>query len=248
MFQYALFGEVGRRNLAIFACEGMDYDPLFDEEAYSLTQSSEESQHSQDSQRGMDYDPLFDEEAYSLTQSSEESQHSQDSQRGTAIYPFSERETDLILDSYVENYEIYHHAISGGSRQGVPAKKRFISQLTEEVNALGFARRTEKQIDQKIRDEIKTLKKYGNALSAAPSTGLSTGPSTGPSTAPLAGPSAAPSAASSAPHPVRRAPSKEELLNMEMANMVLKQDLYEKKHRLADLQIEYWTKRIERLG
>ncbi|EYC05150.1 hypothetical protein Y032_0083g1614, partial [Ancylostoma ceylanicum] len=36
--------------------------------------------------------------------------------------------------------------------------------LTEDVNALGFGKRTEKQIEQKIRDEIKALKEYDNAV------------------------------------------------------------------------------------
>ncbi|KAK6044773.1 hypothetical protein COOONC_17721 [Cooperia oncophora] len=58
---------------------------------------------------------------------------------------FTEAETELILDRYVESYEIYHHTMTGGSREGVPAKKRFIARLTEEVNALGVGVRTEKQ-------------------------------------------------------------------------------------------------------
>lgn len=42
-----------------------------------------------------------------------------------------------------------------------------MSSLTEEVNALGFSIRTEKQIDQKIRDELKIVRKYAAALVSA---------------------------------------------------------------------------------
>ncbi|XGW22609.1 hypothetical protein V3C99_005098 [Haemonchus contortus] len=38
------------------------------------------------------------------------------------------------------------------------AKKRMIAELMQEVNALGVARRSERQVDQKIKDEIKKIK------------------------------------------------------------------------------------------
>ncbi|KAL6743561.1 hypothetical protein Aduo_016587 [Ancylostoma duodenale] len=44
------------------------------------------------------------------------------------------------------------------------AEKRFLTELAEDVNAMGFGKRTEKQIEQKIKDEIKALKKYDNAV------------------------------------------------------------------------------------
>ncbi|VDO72759.1 unnamed protein product [Heligmosomoides polygyrus] len=81
-----------------------------------------------------------------------------------AHVPFSTRKTEMILDRYVEGYETYHHTLTGATRQGVTAKKRFLADLTEEVSAMGVTRRTEKQIDQKIRDEKKVLKRYSNAL------------------------------------------------------------------------------------
>ncbi|WKY05358.1 hypothetical protein Q1695_005958 [Nippostrongylus brasiliensis] len=77
---------------------------------------------------------------------------------------FNQIESDVLLERYVENYDIFHHAMSGATRQGLQAKKKFIMDLTEEINALGYVRRTEKQIEQRIRDEIKVLKKYGNAV------------------------------------------------------------------------------------
>lgn len=52
----------------------------------------------------------------------------------------------------------------GGSRNGITAKKKFLADLTEVVNSLGVAPRSCKQIDQKIRDEIKILKRYSNAM------------------------------------------------------------------------------------
>ncbi|VDO42182.1 unnamed protein product, partial [Haemonchus placei] len=86
--------------------------------------------------------------------------------RGAAIYPFSERESGLILERSVDNYEIFHHARVGGSRIGVPAKRRSINRLTEDINAMGVAKRTEKQIEQKTRDEIKIMERYGTALAS----------------------------------------------------------------------------------
>ncbi|KAK6029165.1 hypothetical protein OSTOST_04727 [Ostertagia ostertagi] len=46
----------------------------------------------------------------------------------------------------------------------VAEQKKFISELTAEVNTLSVVPRTEKQVEQKIRDEIKILKRYGNAV------------------------------------------------------------------------------------
>ncbi|XGW27708.1 hypothetical protein V3C99_007924 [Haemonchus contortus] len=89
-----------------------------------------------------------------------------ESSRGAAIHPFPEREIHLILERYVNNYEIFHHVSVGGSRIGLPAKRRSISRLTEDINAKGVAKRTEKQIEQKIRDEIKILERYGTALAS----------------------------------------------------------------------------------
>ncbi|KAK5978315.1 hypothetical protein GCK32_005011 [Trichostrongylus colubriformis] len=61
-----------------------------------------------------------------------------------AAVNFTEKETELIPERY--------------------AKRRMIQELTVDVNALGIARRSEKQVEQKIRHEIKILKKYGNAV------------------------------------------------------------------------------------
>lgn len=60
---------------------------------------------------------------------------------------FTPEESDLLVERYVENYETYHHTLSGPTRQGFEGKKRFIAQLTEEVNSLGHAKKTEKQVD-----------------------------------------------------------------------------------------------------
>lgn len=68
------------------------------------------------------------------------------------------------MEKYVENYGVYHHKLTGGGKFGESEKKKFLSALTEEVNAMGFSIRTEKQIDQKIRDELKAVKKYASAL------------------------------------------------------------------------------------
>ncbi|VDO72348.1 unnamed protein product [Heligmosomoides polygyrus] len=36
-----------------------------------------------------------------------------------ATIPFSTRETEAILDGYINNYGVYHHAMLGGSRNGI---------------------------------------------------------------------------------------------------------------------------------
>ncbi|RCN40152.1 hypothetical protein ANCCAN_13933 [Ancylostoma caninum] len=79
--------------------------------------------------------------------------------------PLVEEEVRLIMERYVENYEIYHHNFSGGGRQGYPVGSLlFLDELTNDVNALGYGLRSSKQIDQKIRDELKIVKRYENAL------------------------------------------------------------------------------------
>ncbi|RCN23883.1 hypothetical protein ANCCAN_30428 [Ancylostoma caninum] len=78
--------------------------------------------------------------------------------------PLVEEEVRLIMERYVENYEICHHNLSGGGRQGYPEKKKFLDELTNDVNALGYGLRSSKQIDQEIRDELKIVKRYENAL------------------------------------------------------------------------------------
>lgn len=83
----------------------------------------------------------------------------------TVVYNhFTEEETALIMEKYVDNHDTYHKRLTGGDKFGESEKKKFLSSLTEEVNAMGYSVRTEKQIDQKIRDELKTVKKYAAAL------------------------------------------------------------------------------------
>ncbi|VDL78938.1 unnamed protein product [Nippostrongylus brasiliensis] len=77
---------------------------------------------------------------------------------------FFPAELDLLLDRYVENYDTFHHAVSGATREETQSKKKFIIDLTEEIYSLGYARRSEKQVEQRIRDEIKLLKRYVNAV------------------------------------------------------------------------------------
>lgn len=75
---------------------------------------------------------------------------------------FTEKETAVIMERYIENYEAYHNKQLG--KIGESEKKKFLASLTEEVNSIGVSVRTEKQIDQKIRDEMKTVKKYATAV------------------------------------------------------------------------------------
>ncbi|WKY07573.1 hypothetical protein Q1695_007214 [Nippostrongylus brasiliensis] len=59
---------------------------------------------------------------------------------------FLRPELELILQRYVENYEVFHHMSFGrGTRQGLQAKKQFVADLTRELNELGHAKRTDKQ-------------------------------------------------------------------------------------------------------
>lgn len=84
---------------------------------------------------------------------------------------FNEEEAALIMEKYVDNYCIYHKLEGRGKISESEKKKQFMSSLTEEVNALGFSIRTEKQIDQKIRDELKIVRKYAAALRRADASG-----------------------------------------------------------------------------
>lgn len=211
-----------------------------------------------------------------------------------AHVPFSTRETEMILDRYVEGYETYHHTLTGATRQGVTAKKRFLADLTEEVNAMGVAKRTEKQIDQKIRDEMKVLKRYSNALKAEREktgggrpllprlsaaqmkafealemkprvSGIPAGTEVGMKTddRPEASDVAvkamkrrrqpeldnSPSSSSEQHPPERcglkkRAVSPNDVLMMEVENLELRREALAKKNRLLDLQIMYWTRKI----
>ncbi|VDO94398.1 unnamed protein product [Heligmosomoides polygyrus] len=77
---------------------------------------------------------------------------------------FTEKETAVIMERYIENYEAYHNKQLGKFGESVGGKKKFLASLTEEVNSIGVSVRTEKQIDQKIRDEMKTVKKYAKAV------------------------------------------------------------------------------------
>ncbi|XGW20127.1 hypothetical protein V3C99_003729 [Haemonchus contortus] len=171
-----------------------------------------------------------------------------------------------------------------------------IADLTQEVNALGVARRSDRQVEQKIKDEIKILKKYGSALMkerrktgggrvslprlSEPQrrafaalqerpriVGLKEGVEVGQRAAkrrrlephsPTSSPSPSYSQALSPSGSQERESGREgsastqgmqsarsEILRQELENQQLKKELMNKKLLLADLQIEYWTKKVQ---
>ncbi|KAK5986533.1 hypothetical protein GCK32_014190 [Trichostrongylus colubriformis] len=73
---------------------------------------------------------------------------------------------------------------------------------------------------------------------------VDSGPSTAESSAAS---SQLPSSASSVASVPPSKSLKDDILAQELENQQLKQELLVKKHKLADLQIEYWTKRLRHL-
>ncbi|KAK6057786.1 zinc finger, C2H2 type, partial [Cooperia oncophora] len=73
---------------------------------------------------------------------------------------FTEAETELILDRYVESYEIYHHTMTGGSREGVPFRA-LRDQPPASENAHG-------SFEQETPAHGKSLQKEHNSQGRAP--------------------------------------------------------------------------------
>ncbi|RCN39128.1 hypothetical protein ANCCAN_14925 [Ancylostoma caninum] len=79
-----------------------------------------------------------------------------------SVARFARRELDYIAEMYVNNYEVFHRSSLGGGRakEAVAMKRKLLQQMAEHLSGIVDEKRTVMQIDQKIRDEIRQVKKY----------------------------------------------------------------------------------------
>ncbi|VDK74215.1 unnamed protein product [Cylicostephanus goldi] len=73
--------------------------------------------------------------------------------------PFNEIEAGRLVALYCENYDHYHGKTKCG-KNIVSDKQRLLKVWTKEISSLGYAVRTKDQIEEKIRNEVKKVKKY----------------------------------------------------------------------------------------
>ncbi|VDP07024.1 unnamed protein product [Heligmosomoides polygyrus] len=74
----------------------------------------------------------------------------------------TKKELEYIAETYCNNYEtFYHSTVNGGKdKDAITRKKALLSQMAEHISTLGEEHRTPEQVEQKIRDELKRVKKY----------------------------------------------------------------------------------------
>ncbi|VDL74277.1 unnamed protein product [Nippostrongylus brasiliensis] len=77
---------------------------------------------------------------------------------------FARKELDYIAEMYCANYDIFHCSSLGGGR-AKPAiafkmKRQLLQHMADHLSATMNEKRTVMQIDQKIRDEVRQVKKY----------------------------------------------------------------------------------------
>ncbi|KAK5968768.1 hypothetical protein GCK32_005040 [Trichostrongylus colubriformis] len=72
------------------------------------------------------------------------------------------RNWDYIAEMYCANYDIFHKSSLGGGRakEAIALKRKLLQQMADHLSAIVDEKRTVVQIDQKIRDEIRQVKKY----------------------------------------------------------------------------------------
>ncbi|KAK5981949.1 hypothetical protein GCK32_015539 [Trichostrongylus colubriformis] len=75
---------------------------------------------------------------------------------------FAKKELDYIAEMYCANYDIFHKSSLGGGRakEAIALKRKLLQQMADHLSAIVDEKRTVVQIDQKIRDEIRQVKKY----------------------------------------------------------------------------------------
>ncbi|KAJ1356509.1 hypothetical protein KIN20_014241 [Parelaphostrongylus tenuis] len=75
---------------------------------------------------------------------------------------FARKELDYIAEMYCANYDIFHKSSLGGGRakEAILLKRKLLQEMADHLSALVDEKRTVMQIDQKIRDEIRQVKKY----------------------------------------------------------------------------------------
>ncbi|VDN31477.1 unnamed protein product [Cylicostephanus goldi] len=75
---------------------------------------------------------------------------------------FLKKELEYIAKTYCDNYKtFYYSTVNGGKdKDCIARKKELLQEMAEHVSKLGDEPRTVEQIEQKIRDEMKRVKKY----------------------------------------------------------------------------------------
>lgn len=75
---------------------------------------------------------------------------------------FLKKELDYIAETYCNNYAtFYHSTVNGGKdKDAIAKKKSLLMEMAEHISTLGEEQRTPEQVEQKIRDELKRVKKY----------------------------------------------------------------------------------------
>ncbi|KAK6740608.1 hypothetical protein RB195_008828 [Necator americanus] len=75
---------------------------------------------------------------------------------------FARKELDYIAEMYVSNYDVFHKSSLGGGRakEAITLKRKLLQQMADHLTAMVDEKRTVVQVDQKIRDEIRQVKKY----------------------------------------------------------------------------------------
>ncbi|CAJ0599313.1 unnamed protein product [Cylicocyclus nassatus] len=75
---------------------------------------------------------------------------------------FARKELDYIAEMYVANYDLFHKSSQGGGRakDAIAVKRKLLKDMADHLTALVDEKRTVMQIDQKIRDEVRQVKKY----------------------------------------------------------------------------------------
>ncbi|CAJ0605598.1 unnamed protein product [Cylicocyclus nassatus] len=71
------------------------------------------------------------------------------------------QELCMISEFYVRNYNVFHGALPGSSKQPtVKEKREKLEELSRNLVASGYPERTVNQLDQRIRDTLKNARKY----------------------------------------------------------------------------------------
>ncbi|ETN81259.1 hypothetical protein RB195_012518 [Necator americanus] len=75
---------------------------------------------------------------------------------------FLKKELEYIAKTYCDNYKtFYYSTVNGGKDKDCIAKKKaLLVEMAQHISTLGDEPRTVEQVEQKIRDEMKRVKKY----------------------------------------------------------------------------------------
>ncbi|EYC26864.1 hypothetical protein Y032_0009g396 [Ancylostoma ceylanicum] len=88
--------------------------------------------------------------------------HAKKSRREYPAGRFLKKELEYIAKTYCDNYKtFYYSTVNGGKdKDCIARKKALLVEMAEHISALGDEPRTVEQVEQKIRDEMKRVKKY----------------------------------------------------------------------------------------